>query len=87
MSTKTLPLRDSCVQRGRPKGVPTVRIQRMLSAWDSMKAANAQLNNAALIRLVSESLFGSRLNASVSKRDRDRLARALRRYGRLGNRE
>lgn len=87
MSSKTLPSRDTSVQHGRPKGVPTVQIQRMISVWDSMKAANPQLNNAALIRLVSESIFGSRLNASVRKRDRERLTRALRRYGRLGNRE
>jgi hypothetical protein len=87
MSTKTLPLRDKCVQHGRPKGVPTVQIQRMLATWDSMKEANPQLNHTALIRLVAESIFGSRLNASVSKRDRDRLTRALRRYGRLGTRE
>jgi len=83
MDRKTLPSRDTSVQHGRPKGVPTIQVQRMLSVWDSVKEANPQLNNAALIRIVSESIFGSRLNASVRKRDRDRLIRALRRYGRL----
>ena len=83
MDRKTLPSRDTSVQHGRPKGVPTIQVQRMLSVWDSVKEANPQLNNAALIRIVSESIFGSRLNASVRKRDRDRLMRALRRYGRL----
>jgi|GEM_PF-1712621 len=86
MSRKTLPSRDTSVQFGRPKGVPTVQTQRMLSVWDSMRAANPQLNNTALITLVCESIFGSRLNASVKKRDRDQITRALRRYGRLAKR-
>ena len=83
MSTKTLPSRDKSVQHGRPKGVPTIHTKRILSVWDSMKTANPQLNNAALIRLVSDSIFGSRLNASVRKRDREQITRALRRHGRL----
>ena len=83
MGRKTLPSRDKSVQHGRPKGVPTSQTQRILTVWDSMKTANPELNNAALIRLVSESIFGSRLNASVRRRDRDQITRALRRHGRL----
>jgi hypothetical protein len=83
MSRKTLPPRDKSVQHGRPKGVPTMQTQRILGVWDSMKAENPELNNAALIRLVSDSIFGFRLNASVGKRDRDQITRALRRHGRL----
>ena len=83
MSRKTLPSQDNSVQHGRPKGVPTTQTQRILSVWDSMKTENPQLNNAALIRLVSDSIFGSRLNASVRKRDLDQITRALRRHGRF----
>ena len=81
--SKTLPSRDESVHQGRPKGIPTVHVQRMLDAWDSTKLAHPGLSNSALISLVSESIFGRRLNASVRKRDRERLTRTLQRYGRL----
>ena len=32
--SKTLPSRDEQVHPGRPKGIPTVHVQRMLDAWE-----------------------------------------------------
>ena len=83
MSTKPLSRRTSVQRGGRPKGVPTRRIQRMLDAWDSVKQENPKLNNAALLNVVAESLFGMRLNASRRAKEKECLRRALHRYGRL----
>jgi hypothetical protein len=83
MSTATLPEATSVQRSGRPKGVPTKRIQRMLNAWDSIKEKNPKLNDAALINIVSESLFGMRLNANRRTKEKACLKRALQRYGRL----
>jgi hypothetical protein len=84
MSTKTLSSGTTSVRRsGRPKGVPSRQSQRMLDAWDDMKQANSKLNNAALLNLVAETLFGFRLNATVKKREKERLKRTLQRYGRI----
>ena len=83
MSTRTLTEATS-VRRGcRPKGVPTRRIQRMLEAWDLMKQKNPRLNDAALLNIVAESLFGMRLNSGKRAKEKACLKRALQRYGRL----
>ena len=83
MSTRTLPGAMSVHGSGRPKGVPTKRIQRMLNAWDLFKENNPKLNDAALINIVAESLFGTRLNANRRAKEKACLKRALQRYGRL----
>ena len=83
MSTKTLARATSVQRGGRPKGVPTRRIQGMLDAWDSVKQKNPKLNNAALLNIVAESVFGIRLNASRRAKEKECLRRALHRHGRL----
>jgi len=83
MSTRTNSGATSVHRGGRPKGVPTRRIQRMLNAWDLIKENNPKLNDAALINIVAESLFGVRLNARRQAREKACLKRALQRYGRL----
>jgi hypothetical protein len=83
MSTRTLSEATSVRRGGRPKGVPTRRIQRMLDAWDSMKGKNPKLNDAALLNMVAESLFGMRLNPGKRAKEKACLKRALQRYGRL----
>jgi hypothetical protein len=55
----------------------------MLDAWDSIKQKNPKLNNAALLNIAAESLFGARLNASTRIKEKECLRRALQRYGRL----
>jgi hypothetical protein len=55
----------------------------MLNAWDLIKENNPKLNDAALINIVAESLFGVRLNARRQAREKACLKRALQRYGRL----
>ncbi|HEY6244410.1 MAG TPA: hypothetical protein VIX17_10710, partial [Pyrinomonadaceae bacterium] len=79
MSTRTLADRTFVQRNGRPKGVPTKRIQRMLNAWDLINERNPKLNDAALINIVAESLFGIRLNARRSAKEKACLKRALQR--------
>jgi hypothetical protein len=55
----------------------------MLNAWDLIKENNPKLNDAGLINIVAESLFGTRLNASRRAKEKECLKRALQRYGRL----
>jgi hypothetical protein len=68
---------------GRPKGVIAPRSQRILDAWDALQRENPKLNQVALLSLVAETLYGPRMNASVRKRDSDRLKRTLRRHKRI----
>jgi hypothetical protein len=83
MSTRTVSGTTSVHRGGRPKGIPTKRIQRMLNAWDLIKGNNPKLNDAALVNIVAESLFGMRLNANRHAKEKACLKRALQRYGRL----
>jgi hypothetical protein len=54
----------------------------MVDVWDRMKQANPRLNNAAVLNMVAETIFGVRLNIVVRRRDLERLKRTLRRYQR-----
>lgn len=83
MGTNTLSSLKSGRNSGRPKGVPSPLTRRMLDLWDSMQRENPKLNKEALLDLVSESVFGSRLNASIRRKDKTRLKRALQRHGKL----
>jgi hypothetical protein len=51
----------------------------MLNAWDLINERNPKLNDAALINIVAESLFGIRLNARRSAKEKACLKRALQR--------
>jgi hypothetical protein len=54
----------------------------MLDVWDGIKQANPRLNNAAVLNMVAETIFGVRLNVIVRRRHLERLKRTLRRYQR-----
>ena len=69
-------------KKGRPKGAPHPQTQRMLTAWDSVKAQHPKLNNAALLDLTAARLFGRRINKNVQRREHLQLMRALKRHGR-----
>ena len=84
MSSQTLSTKATSVKLvGRPKGVPSHQSQRILDAWEDIKQRNPKLNNAALINVVAEVVFGPRLNLSVLKKNRTRVRRTLQRHGRL----
>jgi hypothetical protein len=84
MSTEPVSSRGRSARRsGRPKGVPTQKVQKMVEEWDRLKQTNPKANNAALLNVVAETIFGLRLNFVVRKREIERLKRTLRRHGRL----
>jgi hypothetical protein len=84
MSSKTLSSgRSSVRSAGRPKGTLTHQSQRILDAWEFARQRNPKLNDAALLSVVTETVFGSRLNVSVARKDRDRVRRTLQRHGKL----
>ena len=84
MSTEPVSSRGTSARRsGRPKGVPTQKVQKMVDAWDRLKQTNPKASNAALLNVVAETIFGLRLNFVVRKREIERLKRTLRRHGRL----
>jgi hypothetical protein len=84
MSTEPVSSRDASDRRkGRPKGVPTQKVQKMVEAWDRLKQTNPKASNAALLNMVAEAVFGVRLNPVVRKRDTERLRRTLRRHGKI----
>lgn len=55
----------------------------MLDAWDTTRGKNSKLNDAALLNIVAESLFGMRLNPRKRAEEKACLKRALKRYARL----
>ena len=67
---------------GRPKGGLSVQSQRMLEAWDELRRQHPKLNKVALLRVVTDSLFGERSNIHVRRREMERLKRTLQRHGR-----
>jgi hypothetical protein len=73
----------SSVKRGgRPKGLLSPQTRRMLEAWDAVQREHPMLNKEALLNLVAESVFGSRINPRIKKKEKDRLRRTLQRHHR-----
>jgi len=84
MSTEPVSSRAASARRsGRPKGVPTQKVQKMVEAWDRLKQTNPKANNAALLNMVAQDVFGVRLNPIVRQRETERLKRTLRRHGKI----